>query len=208
MKNSSCLGLLSLAIFASISLCVNAQVSKVINGTVKNSVSYENIPSVSIVVKGTSAGTYTDNKGNYKVSGNHDFPITLVFSSVGFSAKEVVVENASQNVQVSLDPVSVLAQEVVVSASRLPERILESPVSIERVSATNIRNSAAASYYDIIGNLKGVDMVTSSLNFKTPSTRGFNGSGNLRLNQLVDGMDNQAPGLNFPVGSMVGLTEL
>ncbi len=51
-------------------------------------------------------------------------------------------------------------------------------------------------------------MVTSSLTFSTPSTRGFNGSGNLRLNQIVDGMDNQAPGLNFSVGSVVGLTEL
>ena len=51
-------------------------------------------------------------------------------------------------------------------------------------------------------------MTTSSLTFKTPSTRGFNGSGNLRFNQLVDGMDNQAPGLNFSVGGVIGLTEL
>ena len=60
----------------------------------------------------------------------------------------------------------------------------------------------------MIGKLKGVDVVTSSLTFSTPSTRGFNGSGNLRVNQIVDGMDNQAPGLNFSVGSVIGLTEL
>ncbi|MEJ7671315.1 MAG: TonB-dependent receptor plug domain-containing protein [Chitinophagaceae bacterium] len=51
-------------------------------------------------------------------------------------------------------------------------------------------------------------MTTSSFAFRTPSTRGFNGSGNLRFNQLVDGMDNQAPALNFAVGSIIGLTEL
>ena len=52
-------------------------------------------------------------------------------------------------------------------------------------------------------------MVTSSILFKTPwARRGFNGSGNLRMNQLVDGMDNQAPGLNFSVGNIVGLNEL
>src|SRR5437764_4827966 len=46
------------------------------------------------------------------------------------------------------------------------------------------------------------------MTFKTPTTRGFAGSGNTRFNQLVDGMDNQAPGLNFSVGGVVGLTEL
>jgi outer membrane receptor protein involved in Fe transport len=81
-------------------------------------------------------------------------------------------------------------------------------VTIERVNAATIRNSATTSYYDVVANLKGVDMVTSSFTFKTPSTRGFNGSGNLRFNQFVDGMDNQAPGLNFSVGSIIGLTDL
>ena len=90
-----------------------------------------------------------------------------------------------------------MATEVVVAASRVPERILESPVSVERVNAAAVRNSPASSYYDVIGNLKGVDMTTSSLTFKTPSTRGFNGSGNVRFNQIVDGMDNQAPGTQF-----------
>jgi outer membrane receptor protein involved in Fe transport len=191
-----------------LSLGIHAQTNTIISGNVKNSLNNENIPSVSIIIKGSSAGTYTDNKGNFKISGSYPFPVTLVFSSIGFASKEVAVENISNNITVALDPVSALAQEVVVSASRLPQRILESPVSIERVSAAAIRNAAAPSYYDLLANLKGVDIVASSLNFKTPSTRGFNSSGNLRLNQLVEGMDNQSPGLNFAVGSMAGLTEL
>ena len=60
----------------------------------------------------------------------------------------------------------------------------------------------------MVTSLKGVDVTTSSLTFKTPTTRGFNGSGNTRFNQLVDGMDNQAPGLNFSVASIIGLSEL
>ncbi|BAV08193.1 TonB-dependent Receptor Plug Domain [Filimonas lacunae] len=111
-------------------------------------------------------------------------------------------------VTIALAPGYVLGEEVVVAASRVQERLLESPVSIERVGSSTIRNAPAANYYDIIGNLKGVDMTTSSITFKTISTRGFNGSGNLRFNQLVDGMDNQAPGLNFSVGNIIGLTEL
>ncbi len=138
---------------------------------------------------------------------NH-FLLHSVFSSIGYDQQEVNVSDASSPVTVELSPASSLGAEVVVSASRVPQKILESPVSIERINTAAIRNTASTGYYDILKNLKGVDLVYSSLTFATPSTRGFNGSGNARLNQLMDGMDNQAPGLNFSVGSIVGVTEL
>ena len=55
---------------------------------------------------------------------------------------------------------------------------------------------------------KGLDVTISSITYKTYSTRGFNGSGSSRVNQIMDGMDNQAPGLNFSVGNFVGLSDL
>jgi outer membrane receptor protein involved in Fe transport len=179
----------------------------VISGVVKHSTTGEGIPSVSVTVKGGSQGSYTDANGGFKLT-VPSLPVTLVFSSIGFDPKEVAVDNSTASVDVSLTPASSLGQEVVVSATRTPQRILESPVSIERVNATTIRNAPAANYYDVVTNLKGVDVVASSMTFKTPTTRGFSGSGNLRFNQIVDGMDNQAPGLNFSVGSVIGLTEL
>jgi outer membrane receptor protein involved in Fe transport len=51
-------------------------------------------------------------------------------------------------------------------------------------------------------------MSTQSLTFKSFNTRGFNANGNVRTVQLVDGMDNQAPGLNFSVGNIAGISEL
>src|SRR5215210_5329658 len=192
---------------ASFPVFVHGQTNITIIGNVKSSAEKVNIPAVSIVIKSSSVGTFTDDKGSFKISSSLKFPVTLIFSSIGYSNKEVVVTSAN-SLSVFMDPVSALGQDVVVSASRMPERILESPVTIERVSTANIRNTPSPSYYDIIGTLKGVDIITSSFAFKTPSTRGFNGSGNFRFNQLVDGMDNQAPALNFSIGSLVGLTEL
>src|SRR3546814_20118035 len=49
---------------------------------------------------------------------------------------------------------------------------------------------------------------SSDLTFRSVNTRGFSFNGNTRLVQLVDGMDNQAPGLNFAVGNVVGMSEL
>jgi len=188
---------------------VNAQ-NVTISGSVKSASGGESIGSVSVTVKGSSIGTYTDAKGGFKLNlpASTKFPVTLLFSSIGYGITEVSVSGGGQMADVSLKPASTLGEEVVVSATRTPTRILESPVSIERVNSAAIRNAAAADYFDIATNLKGVDMVASSLTFKTVTTRGFAGSGNTRFTQIVDGMDNQAPGLNFAVGSIVGLSEL
>ncbi|HSK12976.1 MAG TPA: carboxypeptidase-like regulatory domain-containing protein, partial [Phnomibacter sp.] len=180
-----------------------AQDQVTIRGTVTNAASKETVSSVSVVIKGSDEGTYTDDRGNFTLTTRRSFPLTLVFSSIGFGTVEKRVSNASDEVDIVMNPASSLGQEVVVSATRMPSRILESPVSIERISNANIRNAPAANYYDLVVNLKGVDFVTSSLTFKTPTTRGFASSGNTRFLQIMDGMDNQAPGLNFSVGSVI-----
>ncbi len=178
-----------------------------ISGNVKNKTTQENSSAVSVTIKGTDIGTYTDDKGNFSITVKQ-LPITLVFTSINYLPQEVKVTSAAQKLNIAFEPSNDLGQEVIVSASRVPEKILESPVSIERVSAAAIRNAPSANFYDVVSTLKGVDVTTSSLTFKTPTTRGFGGSGNTRFNQLVDGMDNQAPGLNFSVGAIIGLNEL
>ncbi len=191
-----------------VSIVANAQQTVTVTGNVSNSKSNEALSAVSVTIKGSTTGTFTDDKGNFKITTTQKLPFTLVISSVGFADKEVTVSTNNQMVKVAIDAKFTMGDEVVVAASRVSERIIESPVSIERMGLTAIRNAAAPNYYDAILNLKGVDMTTSSINFRTISTRGFNGSGSLRLNQLVDGMDNQAPALNFSVGNIIGMTEL
>lgn len=197
--------LVTLVMVSMISIAASAQ-SVTISGNVRNSNNQENVAAVSVTIKGGSTGTFTDDKGNFNIT-TKSLPVTLVFSSIGFETQESTVSE-QKKLEIAFKPASSLGQEIVVSASRVGERILESPVSIERVSAANIRNTPAANFYDIVSTLKGVDVSTASLTFRTPTTRGFGGSGNVRFNQLVDNMDNQAPGLNFSVGSIVGLNEL
>src|SRR5690606_10099307 len=50
--------------------------------------------------------------------------------------------------------------------------------------------------------------VTSGLTYKEINTRGFNDTGNARFLQLVDGVDNQTPGLSFAVGNLFGSSDL
>ncbi|MFD2887095.1 TonB-dependent receptor [Chitinophaga cymbidii] len=185
-----------------------AQNQTTITGTVTDAATRQNMAGVSISVKGASAGAVTDASGSFRLNTNHSLPLTLVFSYVGYSPQEVRVTDASMNVNVQLSSTEILGQEVVVSASRVPETILESPVSIEKLNVRAIKETPTPSFYDFITNFKGVESSSQSLTFRSITTRGFNANGNTRFNQFIDGMDNQAPGLNFSVGNILGITEL
>jgi len=158
-----------------------AQSPTTITGRVQNSQSKEGLSAVSITVKGGGAGTTSDDKGNFKLTTTRQLPFVLVFSSIGFETMEVSVTSAAE-LNVELRPGSVLGTEVVVSASRVPQNILESPVSVEKMNAGAIRQIAAPTFYDALPNLKGVETSVQSLTFRGVTTRGFNANGNTRFN--------------------------
>ena len=127
-------------------------------------------------------------------------------SFVGYETQKITV-GSDAVYSISLVAGNAL-DEIVVSASRTPERIMESPVTVERMDSRAIKNTSAPSFYDGLENLKGVDVNTNSLTFKSVNTRGFATFANVRFVQLVDGMDNASPELNFAVGNFLGMNEL
>ena len=159
-----------------------------------------------VVAVGTTAGTATDFDGNFALLVDAEPPFNLEVSSIGYALQKVAVTANNQSLSVTLVEGSEL-DEVVISASRTPERIFESPVTIERFGLKEIKNTASADFYDGLENLKGVDINTNSLTFKSINTRGFATFANTRFMQLVDGMDNAAPALNFPLGNLLGMTD-
>jgi outer membrane receptor protein involved in Fe transport len=179
-----------------------------VSGNVTDTRSKDPLVGVNITVKGKLAGTVTDGRGNFTLTTNTPPPFVLVFSTVGYESQEVNVSGSQSAVAVSLKEQVIMGQEVVVAASRMEESILQSPVSIEKMDIRTIRETPAANFYDALANIKGIDLNTQSLTFKSVNTRGFNANGNVRVVQLIDGMDNQAPGLNFSVGNIVGISEI
>lgn len=182
--------------------------SVTISGIVTDKATKEPIPGVGVTVKGKTTATATNSNGKYSLNITEKAPFTIVVSYVGYTSVEREVTGNSSNLDFELETGVILGQEVVISASRTPERILESPVSVERMGATMLKEISAPSFYDALANLKGVETSTQSLTFKSINTRGFNSNGNTRFNQFVDGMDNQAPGLNFSVGNIIGINDL
>jgi len=179
-----------------------------ISGNIVDKDSGQPLQSVNVQVKGTVTGTSTDQQGNFSLQTKARYPFILTFTSIGFQPQEFEVTGPQSKLNISLLTQTVLGKEVVVTASRVAESILKSPVAIEKLDIRAIRESPAPTFYDALENVKGVQMTTSSITFKVPNTRGFNIPNNFRFMQLVDGVDMQAATLGVPLGNAIGPTEL
>lgn len=169
--------------------------------------SSEPILGANVIVVGTGTGTASDFDGNFTLQVDQTPPFDVQISSIGFQTQTVAITSNNQVLNIVLLEGSEL-DEVVISASRTPERIFESPVTIERFDIQDIKYAPSADFYDGVEAIKGVDVNTSSLTFKSVNTRGFATIANERFVQLVDGMDNSSPALNFVLGNLLGMTEL
>lgn len=178
-----------------------------ITGSVTDS-NKQSIPGANVVVLGGSGGVSTDFDGTFKLTTNEKLPFLIKVSAVGFEAQTINVTSANQKINVTLKDEETKLDEIVVSASRTPERVIESPVTIERMGIQEIKNTTAPTFYDGLENLKEVHFNTSSISFKSINTRGFATVANTRFMQLVDGMDNSSPALNFVLGNLIGVSDI
>jgi len=186
-------------------LCVNIYAQTTVKGNVSDE---SGLPLIgaNVIVIGTTSGAVTDFDGNYIITVDLDPPFSLKVTSVGFADTTLEVTANNQTLNFILKEGNEL-DEIVISASRTPERIFESPVTVERIGLKQIKNTASIDFYDGLENLKGIDVNTNSLTFKSVNARGFATFANNRFMQLVDGMDNSTPALNFPIGNLVGMIE-
>jgi outer membrane receptor protein involved in Fe transport len=194
-------------LFLSLFFCGISFAQNSISGTVTDN-DAQPIFGANITVVGGAAGTVSDIEGKFTLITTSQLPYVVEISSVGFVSVKVNITSKNQKIKVILKEEDNLLNEIVVSASRTPERVLESGVTIERMGIADIKKSASATFYDGLENLKEVQMNTSSLSFKSINTRGFATVANTRFLQLVDGMDNSSPLLNFVLGNLIGISEI
>jgi len=194
-------------LFLSLFFCSISFAQNSISGSVADG-DGQPIIGANIKIVGEDISSVSDIGGKFILSSSKKPPFMIEVTSVGFISKKVSISSNNQKVNIVLKEEDNLLNEIVVSASRTPERVLESPVTIERMGVADIKKSASVTFYDGLENLKEVQMNTSSLSFKSINTRGFATVANTRFMQLVDGMDNSSPLLNFVLGNMIGVSEI
>ncbi|MBC6700575.1 TonB-dependent receptor [Hymenobacter puniceus] len=169
----------------------------------------EPLPGATVFVKGTFIGSSTDREGRFQLRADFsEPPVVLSVSFVGYETREVSLPQPDNAVQVTLKINSTLTSEVIASASRVQEGILQAPVTVEKLNTQQVERIPTADLQVGLSQYKGIDVNSSSLLMNSLSTRGFNSAKSERLIQLTDYFDTQSPSLNVNAGNLTGLPEL
>ncbi len=188
---------------------VNAQtVPQTVSGTVKDGNTNEALYGATVVIKGTTEGGLTDFDGKFKFTTSKLPPFEISISYLGYITLESTVKSLETPVNIKIKPNETLLKTVEVLGDRITEKQKESPLTIEALDVLAIKETPAANFYEGLGQLKGVDIMAASIGFRVINTRGFNSTSPVRSLQIIDGVDNQSPGLNFSLGNFLGASEL
>jgi len=179
---------------------------QIIKGVVYDKNSKETLIGANVVIPSTTEGTMTDFNGFFQLETNK-LPIEIEVSFIGFEKKLITV-NSTEAIKVYLAEDKLILSEIVITDTRLTQKQKQSAITIEALDIIAIKETPAASFYEGLGALKGVDVTSASLGFKIINTRGFNSTSPVRSLQIIDGVDNQSPGLNFALGNFLGSSEL
>ena len=178
-----------------------------LEGVVRDATTGEALPGAYIKVKGTLAGVVSGPEGRFQLSiPGGSLPITLEASYVGYETTEITT--SSPTVEIKLQESNITLREVVISTSRVPETVLEAPVTVSRMGIRELRLNAGVNLIQQLATLKNVDVNYHSITFPVINTRGFGGGGNPRFVQRIDGIDMLAPVFGFPVGLLSAPPEI
>ncbi|MBT5437918.1 MAG: TonB-dependent receptor plug domain-containing protein, partial [Flavobacteriales bacterium] len=193
-------------LFFCFSLNSTAQVT--LSGKIIDDYTGEPMDGVKVKVKGLNAGAFTDDKGVFTVSIQAELPVTLISSYLGYADVETTISKTSDPILIRLSTDKTLNLEEVNVRSFASDKEKESALSIETMSLSDIQQTPSTDFYEGLSHMKGVDLTSASLGFKVVNTRGFNSTSPVRTLQIIDGVDNASPGLNFALGNFLGASEL
>ena len=157
-----------------------------------------------VLVDGTRIGTYTEEDGTFSIE-PPSYPATLLISATGTERQTLDLSAPASGLEITMIASSLT--DVVIPARGGGERLQQDPKSVDAMSIQAIRSNPSESVFAGLGTMKGVD-INGSIGFKVINTRGFNSAAPVRSLQIIDGVDNQSPGLNFSLGNFLGASDL
>ena len=178
-----------------------------ISGEVSDGQTNETLIGANIIIEDENNGTSTNINGKFSLTTNKRFPLDIIISYLGYENKIITIKD-NKSLKIKLFPNTKKLNEVKVVDNRITQKQKEAALTVEALDIIAIKSTPSANFYDALGALKGVDISSASLGFKVINTRGFNSTSPVRSLQIIDGVDNQAPGLNFSLGNFLGASEL
>ena len=185
-----------LLLFAlTLQVCAWAQNAGKITGKVTDT---EGAPlgGATVTLRETNASTVTDNAGMFAFTNVRNGKATLIISFVGFSdvIQTVQVNGGEATANVSLSNTARIGDEVVVTASKRPEKITRAPASISVLNARDFEQTTGFNPGELASKVQGVEFVRTGVNGTGINARGFNNAFNAKVLQMTDGRNSMMAG--------------
>lgn len=156
----------------------------------------------SVTIKSTGMGTSTDVNGKFSLLSAKTGKITLRISYVGYADVEKTVEAGSAT-DITLKEEQGRGNDVVVSASKRPEKITRAPATISVINAKDLEQTSSFNIGELASKIQGVEFVRTGVNGVGFNARGFNNAFNAKILQMTDGRNSMmAGGSGLPSGIM------
>ena len=187
-------------------LVVDFMSQTTIKGVINDGETNEELIGATVKIVNSTFGCVTDFNGEFTIKTNLELPFSIEISYIGYELKVVdILDNRFLKLKLESKDLQLKAVEVMGGISK---KLKESPLSIESMDINDIKQTSATNFYEGLSHMKGVDMTSASLGFRVINTRGFNSTSPVRSLQIIDGVDNASPGLNFALGNFLGSSEL
>ena len=181
-----------------------------VRGRVVDAATKEALPGVSVLISGTTTGTSSGNEGDFSITGLQPGTYKVVFSSIGYELPPRTVEVGTAVVDlgtIGLNAASVMAGEVVVSASRRPEKLTEAPATIDLITAKQIDELPSFNVGELLARQKGVDYIRTGVLGTGINVRGFNSAFNPKNLQMNDARLSTLIATGLPLGPLTSVVK-
>lgn len=187
--------LISLLLLSGAGTVLYAQSLGSISGKISDKQSKAALPGATVLLKESNKPVITNNEGYFKLSNLNVGKATLVISHVGYETIELdadITGGKTITVDVNLNPDTKAGYEIVVSASRRPEKITQAPASIQVINVKDLAQFAGSNVGELLAKVQGVEYTRSGVDEITFNARGLNSAFNNKVFQLVDGRNSMA----------------
>ncbi len=169
----------------------------VVSGTITESDFGDPLIGASILIEGTTEGTISDENGDFSLTTDESLPLTLIISYVGYTMQTVRVENSAP-LSIVLAPSSLIADEVIISASRRAEKLQEAPAAVSVISAAEVSSSGGSlAPVRALINSPGVELQQQTGQRINLALRGLSGVFSTDVFPMLDYRSLITPGLEF-----------
>ena len=180
---------LLLSLFCGVQLTLGQNTAEIF-GTISAGTTGQPLAGANVLIKNTYIGTATANDGSFSLKQLEAGEYTLVITMMGYrrQVQPVLLPQVTSVVQIDIQmtPDVLSSPQVVVTATRKVQDIMEAPVAVSVLGPRQINSKAAFSLEEILPYQAGISIVRDQINIRGANSYSL-GAGNRSL-LLLDGV--------------------